>query len=85
MHIDPNLIGYCAATLTTASFVPQTLKTLRSRDTQAISFWMYAAFTLGIALWFVYGLSLNSWPVVLSNGITFLLALTMLTLKVRHG
>jgi MtN3 and saliva related transmembrane protein len=55
MQIDANLIGYCAAVLTTGAFVPQTIKTIRSRDTRAISLWMYAAFVAGIAFWFVYG------------------------------
>lgn len=85
MHIDANLIGYCAATLTTGAFVPQAVKTLRSRDTRAISIWMYVAFTLGIALWFVYGLALGSWPVILSNALTFLLALAILAMKLRYG
>ena len=85
MPIDADLIGYCAAALTTFAFVPQTLKTIRSRDTGAISFWMYVAFTLGIALWFCYGIALGSWPVIVSNAITFALALTILTMKVRYG
>lgn len=85
MQIDADLIGYCAAALTTVAFVPQTIKTIRSRDTRGISFWMYAAFTTGIALWFVYGLMLGSWPIILSNAITFLLAATILAMKVRHG
>jgi MtN3 and saliva related transmembrane protein len=85
MHIDADLIGYCAATLTTSAFVPQALKTIRSRDTRAISFWMYMTFTIGIVLWFVYGLALGSWPIILSNVLTFLLAATILALKVRYG
>ena len=85
MQIDADLIGYCAATLTTIAFVPQTIKTIRSRDTRAISFWMYAAFTTGIAFWFVYGLMLGSWPIILSNAVTFLLAITILVMKVRYG
>jgi MtN3 and saliva related transmembrane protein len=85
MHIDADLIGYCAATLTTSAFVPQALKTIRSRDTRAISFWMYVTFTIGIALWFAYGLALGSWPIIFSNALTFLLAATILALKVRYG
>jgi len=85
MHIDADLIGYCAAALTTFAFVPQAVKTIRSRDTQAISFWMYVAFTIGIALWFCYGLALGSWPVIISNMLTFLLAVTILAMKVRYG
>ena len=85
MQIPADLIGYSAATLTTAAFVPQAIKTIRSRETHAISFWMYLMFTVGIALWFVYGVALGSWPVIVSNVLTFLLAATILALKVRWG
>ena len=85
MTIDANLIGYLAAMLTTSAFVPQAVKTIRSRETHAISFWMYVAFTLGVALWFVYGLALGSWPIIAANAVSFLLAATILALKVRYG
>ena len=78
-------IGYMAATLTTLSFVPQALKTIRSRDTRGISLGMYVVFTIGIVAWFVYGLALGSWPMILANAVTFLLAATILALKLRHG
>jgi MtN3 and saliva related transmembrane protein len=48
-------LGYLAALLTTLSFFPQALKTLRSGDTSAISLRMYGLFTAGIALWAIYG------------------------------
>ena len=85
MHIDLDLLGYVAALLTTVAFVPQAVKTIRSRDTRAISLWMYLTFTVGIVLWFAYGVALASWPIILSNTITFALAATILALKVRHG
>ena len=83
--MDPNLIGYLAATLTTCAFIPQAAKTIRSRDTGAISLWMYVTFTIGIAFWFFYGLALGSWPIIFSNAVTFVLATTILALKLRHG
>ena len=78
-------VGYVAATLTTLAFVPQALKTLKSRDTRSISLGMYAMFTVGIGFWFAYGLVLGSWPMILSNAITFALSATILGLKIRHG
>lgn len=78
-------LGTVAATLTTLSFVPQAAKTLRTRETHAISAWMYAMFTVGIACWFGYGIVLHSWPMIVSNAITFLLAAAILALKLRHG
>jgi len=78
-------LGAIAATLTTVSFVPQAMKTIRTRDTGGISLGMYVAFTIGVAFWFGYGLVLHSWPMIVSNAITFVLAMTILVLKLRHG
>jgi MtN3 and saliva related transmembrane protein len=78
-------IGYAAATLTTVAFVPQALKTIRSRDTSGISLAMYAVFIVGIVCWFGYGIVLGSWPMIVSNAITFVLAAIILVLKLRHG
>ena len=78
-------LGTAAAILTTLSFVPQAAKTIRTRETHAISMWMYAMFTVGIACWFGYGIVLHSWPMIVSNAITFLLAAAILALKLRHG
>jgi MtN3 and saliva related transmembrane protein len=83
MNLD--LLGYTAAVLTTGAFVPQAVRTIRTRDTRAISLWMYVTFTTGIALWFVYGVRINAWPMILANTITFLLAATILALKLRYG
>ena len=78
-------MGYAAATCTTLSFIPQAVKTIRSRDTSGISLWMYVVFTFGIACWFGYGVYLGSWPMILSNVVTFVLAAIILGLKIRHG
>ncbi len=78
-------VGYLAATLTTLAFVPQAIKTIRTKDTRGISLGMYAVFTAGIALWFVYGLALQSGPMIVANIVTFVLAATILVLKLRYG
>jgi len=78
-------IGYLAATLTTCSFVPQALHTFRTRDVRGISLGMYAVFTVGIALWLVYGLLLQAWPIVAANAVTLALAGTILAMKIRYG
>jgi MtN3 and saliva related transmembrane protein len=77
--------GYVAATLTTLAFVPQAIKTIRSRDTRSISLGMYVVFTIGLAFWLVYGIFLHSWPMILSNAVTLGLSSTILALKLRHG
>lgn len=79
------LIGYLAAALTTCSFVPQALHTFRTRDVTGISLGMYSVFTVGIALWLVYGLALAAWPIVVANAITLVLAGTILGMKLVYG
>ena len=78
-------LGYLAATCTTLSFVPQAVKTIRTRNTSGISLGMYVVFTFGIVCWFGYGIFLQSWPMIASNAVTFLLAATILALKLKHG
>ncbi len=77
--------GYLAAVMTTLAFVPQAIKTIRTRDTRSISLGMYVVFTTGIAMWLVYGIALNSMPMILANIVTFLLSATILGLKLKHG
>jgi MtN3 and saliva related transmembrane protein len=82
--MSPDLIGYGAAILTTAAFVPQALKSWSSRDLSGVSLGMYSLFTLGVALWLLYGILLQSWPIILANLITLALASLVLSLKISH-
>ncbi|MFC3627055.1 SemiSWEET transporter [Vogesella amnigena] len=77
-------LGYIAALLTTGSFLPQVLHTLKSRDTRSISLAMYLMFVSGTVLWLLYGWSIGSVPVVAANGITLLLSSVILAMKLRQ-
>lgn len=77
--------GYTAAAMTTLAFVPQAVKTIRTKDTRSISLGMYLVFTAGIAMWLIYGIALDSMPMILSNIVTFILSATILGLKLKHG
>jgi MtN3 and saliva related transmembrane protein len=77
--------GYAAAVLTTGSFIPQAVMTIRSRNTSGVSLAMYVIFTLGVALWLAYGIAIESWPMILANTVTLGLAATILGLKLRYG
>lgn len=78
-------IGMTAAVLTTASFLPQAIKAIRSGRTKDLSLVMYVTLTLGVALWLVYGLLLGEWPLILANAVTLILAATVLAMKIRYG
>jgi MtN3 and saliva related transmembrane protein len=77
-------VGFVAGALTTAAFIPQVLKSWQTRDLSGVSLRMYSLFTLGVALWLVYGLMVVSWPVIVCNAITLVLAGGVLALKLRH-
>ena len=83
--VDPHIriLGYVAAVLTTTSFVPQALKTLRSGDTSAISLRMYLLFTTGIGLWALYGLLSRDGPVLIANLLTLVPAGVVLLRKLQ--
>jgi MtN3 and saliva related transmembrane protein len=83
--ISNDLLGSIAATITTASFLPQVWQTFKTRDVSGISLGMYSAFTVGVALWFIYGLRLGALPIVVANGITLALAFAILGMKLRFG
>jgi MtN3 and saliva related transmembrane protein len=79
-----DLIGTTAACLTTFSFIPQALKTFRTKDVSGISLGMYGCFTAGVALWLVYGILLAAWPIIIANAITVSLALSIFFMKLRY-
>ena len=78
------LVGFSAATLTTLAFIPQTLKSWRTRNLAGVSLGMYSLFTLGVALWLIYGVFLRSWPIIIANAITLVLTGTVLFLKLKQ-
>ncbi len=72
-----------AACLTTVSFIPQVLKVWQTRSARDVSLGMYVLFSLGVAMWLLYGLMINAWPVVIANAITLLLAGAVLVMKLK--
>ena len=79
-----DIIGFFAATLTTASFIPQAWLTFKTKDVSGISLSMYSVFTTGVAGWLVYGVLLQAWPVVIANTVTLALASGILVMKLRY-
>lgn len=78
-----DILSGVAATLTTASFIPQAWRVLRTRDTAAISLTMYSMFAVGVCLWEIYGLMTGQWAIIAANAITLVLASLILIMKVR--
>lgn len=78
------ILGYAAAFFSTVSFVPQVIKTLKTKDTSGISLLMYSVFTAGVALWLIFGIMTENMPVTIANVIVLILASMVLVMKIRY-
>lgn len=75
------LLGMLAGILTTIAFLPQVIKTWKSRSAKDLSLGMFSIFCTGVLLWLIYGLLVDDLPIVLANFVTLILALTLLVFK----
>jgi MtN3 and saliva related transmembrane protein len=80
-----DLVGYIAATLTTAAFLPQVWKVWKSKSTKDLALPTLLSFIAGVAMWLVYGLLVQSTPIVIANIVTLVLNLMILRFKLRYG
>lgn len=78
------VIGYFAAALTTFSFLPQVIKTVKTRDTKSLSLGTYSIFAFGVFMWLVYAILIGSGPIMIANGITLALVLIILFIKISN-
>ena len=78
------IIGFIAAILTTASFVPQVYKIWKTKSAQGVSLSMFLIFFTGVSLWFVYGVLLGSFSMIIANTITGILALMIVYFKFKY-
>lgn len=85
MSTVANLVGAAAALCSMASFTPQIVKIWRERDAASISLRMYVVTVTGFSLWMVYGILIESWPVIGANTVCLTLSATVLALKWRFS
>ena len=74
--------GYFAAILTTVAFIPQLIKTFKTKKAEDVSLITLIMFITGVGSWIIYGLRISSTPIVIANSITFLLNILILILKI---
>ena len=79
------IIGFAAGICSTIAFLPQAIKAWKTKHTKDISLGLFALITTGTFLWLVYGILIDSWPIILANFFTFILASTILIFKLRYG
>lgn len=85
MTTSATAIGFVAALLTTVAFLPQVLKVWKTQSAKDVSLGMYVILSVGVALWLVYGIFIVSWPMIISNAITLVLASAVLGMKLKFG
>ncbi|MCK5110593.1 MAG: SemiSWEET transporter [Arcobacteraceae bacterium] len=78
------IFGYLGGTLTTIAFIPQAYKVYKTKKTKDLSLAMFVIFSLGVVCWFIYGIMLNSMPMILANFFTICFALYILAVKARN-
>ncbi|AVH67326.1 SemiSWEET transporter [Nostoc sp. 'Peltigera membranacea cyanobiont' N6] len=78
------ILGLAAATLTTTAFLPQMFKTWQTKSAKDVSFVMLITFMSGLFLWLIYGIYLQSLPIILANSITLFFNLIILWLKIKY-
>jgi len=79
------IMGLLAGTMTTIAFLPQLIQTWKTRSAKDVSLGMFLIFTTGVLLWVIYGLMIQSLPIIAANTVTLILAGTILVLKLRYG
>ena len=77
------LVGFFAGFLTTIAFVPQVLKTWKSKSASDLSLGMFLVFSLGVFCWLIYGILLAKTPMIFWNMVTLILALALLVMKLK--
>jgi MtN3 and saliva related transmembrane protein len=80
-----SLIGSVAGISTTSAFLPQVIRTWRTRSTHDISLGMFLLTVFGLFLWLIYGLERDDWPLIVTDAASLTLAVTILGLKLRYG
>jgi len=77
------MMGYFAGFLTTISFLPQVVKTWKSRSASDLSWGMFSVFSVGVMFWLIYGFLIQEPPIILWNSVTLALVLAILVMKLK--
>ncbi|NDJ20878.1 hypothetical protein GS682_04305 [Nostoc sp. B(2019)] len=78
------ILGLAAASLTTIAFLPQMFKTWQTKSAKDVSFIMLITFMSGLSLWLIYGIYLQSLPIILANSVTLVFNFIILWLKIKY-
>jgi len=80
-----NAIGFVAAAFTAMAYLPQAIKTIRTKQTKDLSLGMYVMLVIAVLSWLIYGSLIGDWPIILTNGVNIITTSIILILKIRNG
>lgn len=79
------IVGILAGILTTAAFLPQLIRVVKTKHTKDLSLVTFFMFSLGVFLWLIYGILLGELPIILANAFTLVFAMLIVIMKIKHG
>jgi MtN3 and saliva related transmembrane protein len=82
--LSPELLGYIAGTCTTLAFLPQVLKTYRTKSAKDVSVTMFIVYTIGILLWITFGIINHFTSIIVSNAVSLVLSSSQIVLKIYY-
>jgi MtN3 and saliva related transmembrane protein len=79
-----NIIGIIAGILTSSSLIPQLVKIIKEKKVEDLSLGMFSTLMIGVALWMVYGIMREDWPIIITNGFSLLLNIAVLIFRFKY-
>ncbi|MDX2083508.1 MAG: SemiSWEET family transporter [Rickettsiales bacterium] len=81
---NADIIATIAAFFTMIGYVPQALKTIKTRDTKSLSFWMYFLSMIGVIFWLAFGIMIGNVPIIFKNVTLIILGGIILWIKTTN-
>ena len=79
------IVGTLAGILCTISFIPQVVKSFRTKHTKDLSLVTFSVFFVGMLCWLIYGIMLKELPIILANAAALFLVFLIVVMKIKHG
>ena len=79
------VLGYIAAIFTTFSSLPQLIKIIRTKSANDVSVFMFSFLLIGGGLWLIYGILIDSKPLILANIMASILVIFNLYYKYKYN
>ena len=80
-----DIIGFSAGVFTSINIIPQIIQSIKTKQVEDISLWMFLIYDLGLFLWVTYGFMINSFPVMIMDGLALLTSIFMTYMKIRYS